>query len=268
MINNEKIGVGIVTCSRPLLLSKLMTSLKKYGEVIDHIVIVNDGDPISDSGLYPAFWIENETNIGVGKSKNKALKHLFNIGCDHIFMFEDDIFVKDSNVFERYITASKVSGIQHFNFSQHGVMNKTHPEKKPNPRIVVDYKDIKIAFYPHCVGAMSYYSKKCLEKVGLIDERYFNACEHVDHTLEIIKSDLHPDFWFFADIDESWKYLGDEEWCISKSTISSNPNHQQMMKDADEIFISKHGMIPRQIPVTGEESLFKNLKHIKQAYGR
>lgn len=264
----EKIGVGIVTYNRPELLKKLLNSIRDRNDI--DLIIVNDGDPIELPG-YNFYVHQNETNLGVGKSKNKALKYLLEKGCEHIFLIEDDIYIIDSSVFERYIEASKVSGIQHFNYSQHGLMNKrweqrAYPDVVPNPRFIMDYGSLRIPLYPHCVGAFSYYSRKCLEKVGLIDERYFNACEHVDHTLEIIKAGMHPPFWYFADIDNSWLYLGDEPWSLENSTISSQPNHKQMMNEADKIFVEKHGHLPAQTPLITEEGVIKSLKNLRQEY--
>lgn len=269
MESNERIGVGIVTYNRPHLLEKLLNSIS-YCNFLHDLIIVNDGDHIDNLKGWNYYLVNNKTNLGVGRSKNVALRHLMDKGCDHIFLIEDDIFIKDESVFDKYIQASKASGIQHFNFSQHGVMNKKREGNSlvPNPRFIVDYKTSKIAFYPHCVGAFSYYSRSCLEKVGLIDEEYYNACEHVDHTYSIIKADMHPPFWWFADIDESWKYLGDEEWSISKSTISSNPNHSDMMKIADGIFIRKHDMFPYEIPDTPIDSVISSIKTIKKDYNR
>jgi len=272
MINCERIGCGIVTCNRSNLVEKCHNSIKSC-EVIDDIIIINDGNDRLDINLsldiFPVDTLlrDHSNNMGVGKSKNEALQYLLDQNCDHIFLIEDDIYIKDPTVFEKYIQASKVSGIQHFNFSQHGMMNKTFDSlKTPNPRLIIDYKSSQIALYPHCVGAFSYYSRKCLEDVGLLDERYYNACEHVDHTYEIIKKGYHPPFWYFADIDKSWEYLGDEEWSLANSTISSNPNHKQMMNDADKIFVEKHGRLPVQIVLTSEDDVVKSLKEIKKTY--
>jgi len=283
MINGEKIGVGIVTCGRPELFKKLFDSLQSCKEFIDHLAICEDtlipnpdhnnyiigedkGDWKSDGTLYA---ITTDENMGVGKSKNNCLRHLISKECEHIFLIEDDIFIKDPSVFERYIKASKVSGIQHFNFSQHGMMNKTFDAfRSPNPRFSVNYtNDITVALYPHCVGAFSYYSQLCLHTAGYIDEDYHNACEHVDHTYEISKAGMHPPFWWFADIENSWEYLGDEEWSIAKSTISSNPKHQQMMADADKIFVKKHGHLPVQTPQNVFEVVGKQISQIKKMYG-
>jgi GT2 family glycosyltransferase len=261
----EKIGIGILTCNRPTLLKKLVDSIRDRDDC--ELIIINDGDPFLMEG-YNYYVQRNEKNLGVAKSKNKALRHLLDKGCDHIFLIEDDIYIKDPSVFEKYIETSKITGIQHFNFSQHGMMNKSWPDAKiPNPRVCVEYKELELPLYPHCVGAFSYYSRKCLEKVGLMDERYFNACEHVDHTLDIIKAGMHPPFWYFADIEKSWEYLGDEEWSREKSTISSHPNHNQMMKDADVIFREKHGCVPVDIKLLDRQKVGIALREIQQKYG-
>lgn len=280
MINGEKIGVGIVTCNREQLFKKCYNSISNC-EYVDFLCISEDSTiDYRESGgknttsyikkYIPEFngkiWLcVSNINIGVGKSKNVCIEKLLNEGCEHIFIIEEDIFIKDPDVFEKYINASKASGIQHFNFSQHGRMNKTI-NGEPNPKLNIRYGEEIVALYPHCVGAFSYYSRKCLDSVGLLDEEYFNACEHVDHTYEIIKAGMHPPFWYFADIDLSWEYLGDEEWSIEKSTISSHPNHQQMMKDADRIFVKKHGHYPGQTPLVDYDELGKRLKNIKNNY--
>lgn len=277
---SEKIGVGIATCGRKPLFEKLFHSLLNCKDQIDHLSICEDtkeDNPNFDNYIIDVtqdkwkgdgsiFRITTDVNLGVAKVKNVCLRHLLEKGCDHIFLIEDDIYIKDNQVFEKYIEASKKSGIQHFNFSQHGLMNKTR-DGKPNPKFSVNYGgDTMISFYPHCVGAFSYYSRECLEKVGLMDERYYNACEHVDHTYEIIKAGMHPQFWNFADIANSWEYLGDEEWSLEKSTISSVPNHGEIMNKADQIFVSKHGLLPTHIPQTPYSDVLTTIKEIKNNY--
>jgi hypothetical protein len=48
-----------------------------------------------------------------------------------------------------------------------------------------------------------------LEQVGLIDERFYNAFDHVEHTYRIIKAGFHPNFWWFADVANSHDLLSD-----------------------------------------------------------
>jgi GT2 family glycosyltransferase len=265
---NEKIGVGIVTCNREETFWKSWKSLEKCSHLLDEVVVINDGKPYSANPTFysaPQEIIQHNKNLGVGKSKNEALKFLLEKGCDHIFLIEDDIFIKDESVFQRYIDASKKSGIQHFNFSQHGLANKTS-EGKPNPHNVVNYDGCNIEFYQHCVGAFSYYSRKCLEECGLMDEDYYNACEHVDHTYEIIKKGMHPPFWYFADIKNSNEYLGDDGWSIETSSICSAPDFRKNVMEADQIFVKKHGHLPMQTPTMSVQQFYQNLKEIKKNY--
>ena len=266
MINNQKIGVGVITYNRVDNLKKLTNSLNDC--FIDELVIINDGDPVEDFELTFGKWIDNGSNLGVGKSKNKALKYLYESGCDHLFLIEDDIFIKNKNVFEKYIESSKISGIQHFNYSQHGVMNKSWPDGKANPIMIIDYGDVKIPLYLACVGAFSYYSRRVIDEVGYLDERYYNACEHVDHTYEIIKKGMHPPYWYNADIENSWEYLEDEEWSIKQSTISSKQDHNKITSKADEVFLAKHKVLPRTVPFSTESEVIQFIKKIKKEYGQ
>ena len=118
-----KIGVGIITCNRPEYLSNLLRTIPITK--IDTLVVVNDGDVKNKLNLsYPGVWLQNEENLGVGKSKNKAMQYLYDKGCDYIFIIEDDMIIKDENVFDRYIQAYKKSGIHHFNYGPGSPFNR------------------------------------------------------------------------------------------------------------------------------------------------
>lgn len=281
-MDREKIGVGIVTCGRPELFKKLFESLQPCKEIIDYIAIVEDPrgpnpnyenyitDIIVDNwkGDGSLVGVVSDENMGVAKSKNRLLDILMKEKCDHIFLVEDDIYILNPNVFEKYIETSKITGIQHLNYSQHGLGNKAWPYGDPNPRVVVDYGPITLPLYMHCVGAFSYYTRNCITTVGKMDERYMNAFEHVDHTLSIINADMHPPFWYFADIEKSWEYLGDEPWSIDNSTITSSPHHKDMVQQAEQIFASKFGHTPTQTMDTKMDTLGTKLKNIKYTYGK
>jgi len=239
MSHGQRIGCAIITYNRPESLLRLYASIPR--EQLDYFIIVNDGQAFPEfAGLQVDEFIQHESNQGVGRSKNDALRRMLERGVEHIFLIEDDIYLTDDSVFQRYIEAAKVSGIQHFNYSQHGVHNKIGPGRLPNPSAHARYGEVDIAFYSYCVGAFSYYSRYCLKTVGLMDEAYFNAMGHVDHTLRVILADLHPSYYFFADIGESWRYFGEDEWSIEQSTISSQGNHSTLLAKAKELFIRKH----------------------------
>jgi GT2 family glycosyltransferase len=258
-----KIGLGVVTYKRQ---SYFMETSKRIPlNAIDELVIVNDGTPYN-SEIYPVGnnvkLIQNPTNLGVAKAKNKAIKSLLDSGCDHIFIMEDDIMINSTEVFQKYIDLSNETKIQHFNYALHGLANKKLDQVTPNPKQVVQYKEGKIALYQNCVGAFCYYSRKCLEQVGLIDEQFYNAFDHVDHTYQIIKNKMHPEFWWFADLANSSDYLSDIPWTPETSTISSRNDHQKLMRTALNLFESKNKVGIFDITNPDMNTVTKTLKEI------
>ncbi|WP_147198515.1 hypothetical protein AAGQ96_12635 [Pantoea sp. MBD-2R] len=263
MFEGKKIGVGIVTYNRKPGLLKLYQSLPR--DIIDTLIVVNDGDYYPELATLDCHLHHNEVNQGVGRSKNIALRYLQEQQVDHFFLIEDDIYVKNPAVFERYITLSARTGVQHFNFSQHGDKNIT-ADGQPRPRYVMNYGDFYMPLYPACVGAFCYYSKACLEKAGLMDEIYYNAVEHLDHTYGIIKAGLHPSYHYFPDIENSGDYLGDEGWSPQQSTISGKLSSRAISLVAATYFKEKHGCLPPEFPVVSHDAVKRELNTLKRRF--
>ena len=263
MIDGKKIGVGIVTYNRKAGLFKLYQSLPR--DIIDALIVVNDGAYYPELAELDCYLHHNEINQGVGRSKNIALRYLQAENVDHFFLIEDDIFVKDPAVFAQYISLSARTGIQHFNFSQHGDKNML-ADGTPKPCYTMDYGDFSMPIYNACVGAFCYYSRKCLDKVGLMDEIYYNAVEHLDHTYAVIKAGFHPSYHYFPDIENSGDYLGDEGWSPQQSTISGKLSSRAISLVAATHFQEKHGCLPPKIPLVSIDALKKELAALKKKY--
>lgn len=263
MYKNQKIGVGIVTYNRKPGLLKLYQSLPR--ELIDALIVVNDGDGYSELDTLDCVVHHNESNQGVGCSKNTALRYLLSQNVDHYFLIEDDIFIKDPSVFYRYIELSQKTGIQHFNFSQHGPLNRLE-DGTPRYQKLVEYEGFSMPLFPACVGAFCYYSAHCLETVGLMDEFYYNAMEHIDHTMLIVKAGMHPAWYFFPDLHHSEDYLGDEGWTLEQSTHAGNPTYRARVKVANAYFHQKHGELPKELLKADFDVVKKQLKLIQQRY--
>ena len=263
------IGLGVVTCDRPAGCRKALDSLP--WDRLAKVVLVNDGsaESLARAGIQKhnsLQILQNERNLGVGRSKNRALQALLAAGMDHLFLMEDDIFVKDPRVFEQYVEASRITGIQHFNFSQHGPKNKT-PDGIPDPATSVDYGPLRIAHHRHCVGAFSCYSRHCLEAAGLMDEDFYNGGEHLEHTYRILRAGFHPPFWVFADVERSQELLGEETWSVSQSLIASRADQAELVRKSDVLFQEKHGRPVGRIPVAGKGELMRSLRKIQKRFG-
>jgi GT2 family glycosyltransferase len=270
MVLVNEIFVGIVTCNRTDFFDKCYQSIKKSKNV-DYIMVVNDGDDdlkIENND----FYVKNKKNLGVGKSKNILFKKALSLGCEHIFIIEDDIVIKNPNVFNEYINARNLTGIQHFCFGYHGPANKNGISGgKPCPRYIIDYGKVKIAINTHSVGAFCYYSKEVLKKVGIIDENYTNAFEHVDHSYRIAKAGYTTPYWNWADLANSVDYLEEIECSESSSTIRPRKDWSDNIKSGAEYFRQKHGMLPAWnncVPDTSEENVKLIMKDIFKKFVR
>ena len=260
----HKIGIGIITCNRSNFFKELIESVPE----VEEIVVVNDGMPYADD-LYPSKIsevIQHKKNNGIAKTKNDALSYLLKQNCNHIFLLEDDIAINDPSVFDKYIKASQLSGIHHFNYAYHGVNENRTPDGKPNPRLVVDYGEgIKLAFYHNTTAALSYFRAELLKKVGLIDTFYRNALEHVDHTYQIIKAGYHPPFRWFADLEDSYLLLKELDLLQQQSLLKTNKKKLlYRAKFFGAYFRLKNGYRPSRVPTVGENEIHHILNQLKE----
>lgn len=279
-MQKDKIGVGIITCDRPEYLTDLLNSFNVLSSDIDEVVIVDDGNKPSIEKFANWFVHKTEGRIGVGKAKNFAMKHLLYHECEHIFILEDDCIIKDPDVFKKYIEAYKETGIKHFNFGPASPWNRVQHDKSmigdlsrrgeasqkgdPNPKMVINYNNgVSISLYEHIVAMFSYYHASTLNKVGLMDEDFYNAWEHVEHTLRIIKNGDYTPFWWFADITGSENYIKEQEG--EKANTSLAKNEEEFMKrvqDGLQIFYKKHQTVPSMIQSVNPSTIKPLLKKI------
>ena len=278
-----KIGLGVITCDRQQFLERCLASINPT--LVHEICVVNDGNESVDDICGDIYTIQQwPPRQGVGIAKNTALKYLMKRDCDHFFLIEDDTVILDGNVFMKYIDASMSSGIQHFNFGPGSGLNRKQPDQdkynqyvdreswemktEPIYRLCIEYKDgLSVSLFPHCCGMFSYYSKKCLDTVGLMDESFKNVWEHVEHTHQIIKHGMHPPFWYFADIKDSHLYLAEQENAIKESSISNDKAAwQKNLTDGAKYYAKKHGATPMEIPVVSQDNVIAALKRIKESH--
>jgi hypothetical protein len=174
-MQKNKIGIGLITCDREDFYIKASESLSKALQIYTDFETVTVNDGTNKLKYQPINLIDTIGRQGVGKAKNAALKFLMERNCEHIFLMEDDIEISNPFVFQEYIKTSKVTGIKHLNYGLHGNHNKD-VNGNVFVRKTVNYPDnTKIDLYPNVLGAFSYYHIDCLNKIGLMNERYYNA---------------------------------------------------------------------------------------------
>ncbi len=264
-VDYSKIGLGIITYNAP---DRFITSMSSVPSGLDNVVVVNDGTPY-DLSVYPddIHLIQHVRNRGVAAAKNSAIRHLYGIGCEHIFLMEDDIIIKDPIVFKLYPEASRRSGILHFNYALQGYGNANRDDEgniiHPTPMYCVDYNGIDICFYTWCSGPFMYIHRDCVDAIGYLDESFYNVHEHVDYTARIIEAGLHPPFWYFADISSAHNYIGDGP-LFRNTTIPKTDEYYERLRGADLYFKSKHNnYTPDTMPKSSIEDLLLYLLNVK-----
>lgn len=237
----KKIGLGVVTYNRPQYFDKSSKAIVKTClPYVDRMVVYNDGSERDYSKPYK--WLENrksdkikiihnKENHGVGYAKNQLFKELMK-DCEYIFIAEDDIIPTSKLSITGYLAAHKMTGIDHLMFHAHGPGN-------PYP---LEYKH-PIMYWPSSVGAWVFYTKKILEEVGLFDEGFHNAWEHVEHTWRIFKHHKMA-FGYYPDVVQSEQWLTEIPESINNSEIRKDKNWRNNMIKGLEHWQSIDDMFP------------------------
>lgn len=255
--NNLKIGVGIITCNREHFLKKCLNSIPEY---IEELVVVNDGNSLSKEIKIKGTLIQNTKGKQVGECKNIAMKHLLEKGCDYIFTMEDDITIKDPNTFKNYIQASLETGIEHFNFGFSQRENLS-PDLKPVYKKIIKYKKCSIVLTPNVLGALTFYTKRALQTIGLHHYKFNKG--HGDHpelTYRAWKHGFTTPFWWFADIYDSWNMIENLSNMGSDSVVRNQNDMMKNFQEACNIFKELHGINMLEVPLESEEAVVKFLK--------
>jgi len=261
----KNIGIGIVTANRPDFYNKCRESIPDGYDVIT----VNDGREFNATQRKGDIFIQNRVNLGVGKSKNILFRKLLEGGKDHIFIIEDDMLIKKPEVFDAYIKAGNITGIQHFMFAYHGPANKNGVSGGPPcPRFIVEYpENLKIAIVQGCVGSFCYYTREVLEEVGLFDEEFLNAFEHVEHSYRISLAGYTTPYWNWPDLADSMDYI-DEQMCSEHSSaIRPRNDWRENIVKGCSLFQKKHGYNPAWqncVPDSSKQKVLENLKEMRK----
>lgn len=255
----RRTGVGLITFNRPEFYQTTLASIRET--TFDSFVIVNDGDLNYCKSTDADSVIFNNSQLGVSKTKNKAIQYLLNENCTDIFIFEDDTVIKNVEAFDQYIATSEISNIPHLCF---GPVEITHKYQK-NLKLTCMYsKDIGIDMYHHPQGGLMYFNvTKLNSNECLFDENYFNAFEHIDISYNLIKQGKMPPFWYFPDIHQSSKYIESISSSSTNSTITNKENYQKNVASSAKYFTEKWGLFTNQIPEANEETVIKILRRLR-----
>jgi len=256
----EKIGVGIVTYNSENYFKELYKSIDQ--NKINHFVVVNGGDVYQDKYVCSE-WIQHKINKYPAVCRNDAIKSLIKNDCEHIFIIEDDMIIKDSNIFSKYIETSKKTGLKYFSFVSTS-WDSGAPRSR-TPRLVVQYsKDISVSFYKNMCNEFTYHHSSCFEKVGLYDTQFRDPFD-IDMAYRESQEEYAAPFWWFADITDSDLYIKNNPVAVSRlQGDRPDGNREQRIREQWEMFVQKHGLMVNQIPDTSRERVLQKIQKLKQ----
>jgi len=269
----NKLGIAVTTKDREDYFKQCIKSLPQ----IDFLCVVNDGEPYDDSVYEFANnddlqVIQHDKNLGIACSKNDALRCLIQNDCNFLFLIEDDVIIKNPEIFIKYIKTAEASGLWHMNYGFSNVYN-FNPDGSKAIRATLEYDDdLEVNFLPNLMAGFQFFHKSVIQAVGYMDERYskLKNMEHVDHSYKIVKSGLLPSYCWWPDVNNSWDYITTIQESVEKSQ-SKDENFEKNFKLACMIFEHKYGFNPTQPTdeqLLSNEQVLKRLETIQKNYAR
>jgi hypothetical protein len=240
---NNKIGIGIICTHNNIetVINSVNTSHDLYVVSDKFLSIPNSlKDKIKESHIYyndtPKTW-----------AKNKLIRMMINDECDHLFILEDSIEIKNNDIFNAYINAAKISGMWCMLYN----------DKK---EIVNDisYEDITIAFTKDIQNHLMYIFRGVIKNIGFFDERYDKGIlENYDYLKKIIDKKLLPGWGWFPDLKNSNEYI---------TILKTKEINQQDWWYENIWFNHKHKNRVDDIEPEKEDIILNNLEKIKKTY--
>lgn len=250
----SKIGVTIISYNYEKFFKELYESLPL--NKINELVLVNGGEPYTEK--YDCNIIQHHKNYGSAQCRTDGLRFLKERECDYYFLIEDDMLIKNADVFDKYIEASVTSKLQYFCFASNAW--GTGPPGARTPRLKVQYSEtLSINFYRHCCNEFTFRTKALIDAVGYYDNRYLSMFD-VDNIKRITDWDKGHRFWYSPDIADSDEYVMNNPATVSRMN-PNNDRHTKLMNDA-ELFKQKYGKYVQEIPDSTVEEVIQKLKQL------
>lgn len=178
-----KIGIAISTCSkRPQYFLTVLAKIKRYRPKNSVIVIVEDFRDITieDHDLTRGYVKHHFKNqVGIPTVKNKCIELLYDQGCEHFFLFDDDVYPIHEHWCQPYIN------------SEYDHLCYTFLENR-NDVLLRDYTS---SYKTHLLanGCMMYMSKKCIDTIGGFDTEFgLGKFEHVEYSRRAYNAGVIP----------------------------------------------------------------------------
>lgn len=242
-------GIGVTTRNRPEVLAHTLAEIRRFTpDAI--IVVVDDGsstpikaDTLPDNVVVHRF----EENVGIARAKNRCLEMLYELGVEHIFLFDDDAYPILDSWWAPYVNSPEPHLMRIF-------LDLAGPAKLNDIKVISH--DHELIAYTAPRGVMLYCERRVLRVVGGMDVAFgLWGYEHGDWSNRIHNAGLTT--WRFADVVASDEliYAMDEHEEVErtvdrharKAAVAANLPRYQAQYDSAEY---REFRIPRDVILT------------------
>ncbi len=253
-------GLVVTTYNSEKWFDELYQTLPLH--VVQDIIVVNGGKEYKKkySGVT---WLQHKENLGAAQSRIDGIKFLQNKNIQHIFVIEDDMLIKNENIFEAYINASIETGLKYFCFCSNA--SGTGAPGSRTPGEIVEYKNTKIAFYREMNNEFTYHHVDIFKKLGYYNTSYRHLWD-VEFVYRVLTSEeFGCGFRYFPDIVNSDMYIKNHPESINNSRTNKNNSRDKELPEYLLKFQNEHGYHVGQVPILDKQAFTNKLKYLYKA---
>lgn len=254
-----KTGLAITTFNSESYFQDLYNTIPF--DRLDEVVVVNGGEPYKQK-YENVHWIQHSEVKFPAVARNDGLKYLIEKDLDHYFVCEDDMIFKSPDIFNRYIEASEITGLQYFIYAS--ISWESGQKHARTPALRVQYSpDFEINLYSNMCNEFTYNSKKLLKEVGL----YYSSMKNLfdaDYAYRVSKSKYGIPFWHFPDLPDSDDLIDNNPIAVSR--LDSDGQRLSRLKPDYDKFAERHEIQIVDIPKESRENVTEKLKNLIPFY--
>lgn len=186
----NNLGIGITTKNRPEALTKAIEQHKKHLPPGATIIVVDDGSktPVE---LEDVTVIRHNESKGIAASKNRCIAELYDLGCEHFTLWDDDAYPIADNWHKPYV-----------NHPEPHLFAVFTSEESRLERIFET--DTTVAYHA-TRGYMLYAHRSVIDRVGGMDTKFQYGFEHVEWSDRIHNAKLTT--FRYQDVPDSDKLI-------------------------------------------------------------
>jgi len=240
--DKRRIGLAITTFNSESYFKALYDTIPF--DIVDEVVVVNGGAPY-ERHYEGVHWIQHETIKYPSVARNDGLNYLKTQNIDYFFICEDDMIIKNPNIFQAYIDAHEKTNIHYFIYASNAW--NSGPKGNRTPLLHIRYTpDTAINLYANMCNEFTFHTRQLLDITQGYDEQYKYLFD-VDYTYRASTSGLSAPFWYFPDIPDSDDYIDNNPVAVSRldsdgSRITKlTPEYERFHRKYDKplVFIDK-----------------------------